>query len=397
MANMFAEEANEDEQKKKKKAKRHRELVLEEEDYELLEENTGIRRERPAQHRRLKKARDIGEKEGKFVGVEDLQAELFGPEGAEDLEDDLDGAGAGQGQKTTEGSQKPQGNDVDEDDIFDEDEDDWIVDEYEEAAAAEGGEEAAKAARRRRKKMQQAALKNLPGVDLHALEEAHAIFGDVDEYMESYERLRQQRERNSMPDEEEDEYGDLQPSDLDDEEAAAELRSQRDLKNRKNVSKSFEKMDPEAAARYYLLPADDAIRETDLPEREQLQAAIVSADIVTGEECIKWIWRQLIYDSETKARTIIEDGVREVEGPPPEVCCEVFCLLSMYAYLIYFVQIIEYSGWEPHCGQKSLFEAGLLILHPIEAFLKVVMEMTLSHGWKMRQLKTPYEDLFGLS
>lgn len=61
----------------KKKKKRRRELVLEEEDYELLEENTGIRRARPAGHRRIKKARDTGRSE---AGARTLQEELFGAE-----------------------------------------------------------------------------------------------------------------------------------------------------------------------------------------------------------------------------------------------------------------------------------------------------------------------------
>lgn len=60
-----------------KKRRRHRELVLEEEDYELLEENTGIRRARPAGHRRIKKARETGSRGG---GMKELQAELFGDE-----------------------------------------------------------------------------------------------------------------------------------------------------------------------------------------------------------------------------------------------------------------------------------------------------------------------------
>ena len=320
------EEDNEDNDKsKKKKQKRHRELVLEEEDYELLEENTGIRRQRPAEHRRLKKARDIGGEEHKhqFAAAEELQADLFGPEQQEDLEDEIDVQETVREDKEQNGRAKvaEQGED---DDIFDDDEDDWIVDEFEEAAAAEGGEEAAKLARKSRRRKQQAALANLPGVDIHALEEAHAIFGDVDEYLEMYEKARQQREMGAVgaeeeEEEEEDEFGDLEPSDLDDEEAAEEMRARRESRRKKKGDKMLHlHMDPEAAARHFLLPSDDVIRETDIPEREQIQKSILApVDVLTSDECAEWIWKQLVFETETKARTILEDGVREVEGAPP--------------------------------------------------------------------------------
>lgn len=63
-----------------KKKRRHRELVLEDDDYDLLEENTGIRRARPAAHRRIKKARDADRGLGREGGAQALQEELFGAE-----------------------------------------------------------------------------------------------------------------------------------------------------------------------------------------------------------------------------------------------------------------------------------------------------------------------------
>lgn len=298
--------------------------MLEDDDYDLLEENTGIRRQRPAERRRLKKARDIDVEEHKhqFAAAEDLQADLFGPEDQEDLEDEIDI----ENEKTKVVSEERKVEEVekdDNDDIFDDDEDDWIVDEFEEAAEAEGGEAAAKEARKMRRKRQQAALANVPGVDIHALEEAHAIFGDVDEYLEMYERARQQREgadvEEQEEEEEEDAYGDLQPSDLEDEEAAEEMRMQRASRKKKTGKKGLHlQMDPEAAARHFLLPSDDIIRDTDIPERDQIQSSmLVPVNKLISDECVEWIWRQLIFETETKARAILEDGVREVEGPPP--------------------------------------------------------------------------------
>ena len=336
--------------KKKKKHKRHRELVLEDDDYDLLEENTGVRVERPAV-RRLKKARDVNPKSGQqqkhqFADEQDLQADLFGPDEHQfdDLEDDLGDAAvvadvAAQGAKgagddgaleTVELEKKHGEEDNHENGVDDflDDEDDWIVDEEEEAAAAMGGEAAAREARRIRKERQERAKASMPGVDFEALEEAHAIFGDVDEYMEILERQRQEQEQEDEEEEEEDDdvYGGLDPNELgDDEGAAEELRVQREERRKKKgdrVAKNRAlhlQMDPEAAARHFLLPSDDKIRETDVPEREQIQSLLLeSADLLTSDECVNWIWRQLVFETETRARSVIEDGVREVDGPAPE-------------------------------------------------------------------------------
>jgi len=317
-----------EEKHEKKKQKRHRDLVLEEEDYELLEENTGIRRQRPGQHRRLKKAREIDGEE-RFTGAKDLQADLFGPEDDEGLEDDIevhldDDQGGSAGNKVPdrlgERTELSQG----DDDIFDEDdEDDWIVDEFEEAAALEGGEEAAREARRRRRKKQQAALRNFPGVDANALEEAHEIFGDVDEYLEWYESARRQRERAAAGEEEEEEEEDeyVEEGISDAEEGLERDEGHHRRKKKSKDAKLHLRMDPEAATRHFLLPADDVIRETDIPERLQLETSLISSskEAITSDTCVEWIWRHLLFESESKARAVLEDGVREVEGPPPTV------------------------------------------------------------------------------
>ena len=318
--------------------------MLEDDDYDLLEENTGVRVERPAV-RRLKKARDVNPGTGQqhkhqFADEQDLQADLFGPDEHQfdDLEDDLgDGEEGTRGAKdatgaagASEAADLPQrdadvvdkANDVDD---FLDDEDDWIVDEEEEAAAAAGGEVAAREARRIRRERQERAKASMPGVDFEALEEAHAIFGDVDEYMEILERQRREQDEEEVDDDDDDVYGGLDPDDFgDDDEAAEELRIQRN-ERRKNKGDRAAKskalhlqMDPEAAARHFLLPSDDKIRETDVPEREQIQASMLeSVDLLTSDECVTWIWRQLLFETESRARTVIEDGVREVDGPAP--------------------------------------------------------------------------------
>lgn len=333
-------------QKKKKKHKRHRELVLEDDDYDLLEENTGVRVERPAV-RRLKKARDVNPKSGQqqkqqFADEQDLQADLFGPDEHQfdDLEDDIgdvvgeaQGVGGAVGDRAQEAVEpamrrgEGENNENGVDDFLDDD-DDWIVDEEEEAAAAVGGEAAAREARKIRRERQERAKANMPGVDFEALEEAHAIFGDVDEYMEILERQRQEREEDEEDDDEDEDdvYGGLDPNEFgDDDDAGEELRAQREERRKKKGDRATKnkalhlQMDPEAAARHFLLPSDDKIRESDVPEREQIQASLLeSVDLLTSDECVTWIWRQLIFETETRARTVIEDGVREVDGPAPE-------------------------------------------------------------------------------
>lgn len=321
--------------KKKKKPKRHRELVLEDDDYDLLEENTGVRVERPAV-RRLKKARDRGgSQQHQFNDAEDLQADLFGTDDHqfEDLEDDVgdeEGQAAG-GNRTAGDGGNNIGNAAENEnnyvDDFLDDEDAWIVDEEEEAAALAGGEEAAREARRIRRERQERAKASMPGVDFGALEEAHAIFGDVDEYMEILERQRQQREDEEDDEDDEDVddvYGGLDPDDFGDGEAAEELRAQREERRKKKGERAAKnkalhlQMDPEAAARHFLLPSDDKIRETDVPEREQIQASLLeSADVLTSDACATWIWQQLLLETDTRARTVLEDGLREVDGPAP--------------------------------------------------------------------------------
>lgn len=311
---------------KKKKKKRRRELVLEEDDYELLEENTGIRRARPQQHRRLKKARDVGRSEDDHLNAEQLKEELFGPDG-EDLEDDFGddedkpGKGDGDGAKGgATGKAKaragPEGED--EEDFFDDDEDDWIVNEFEEEEGGEGRGAAAAAARRRRRRTAQDLL---PGVDAAALDEANEIFGDVDDMLAMYEERKAQRGGDGAAPEDEDEYAGLEPDDLDDDDAAEELRMQREERKKEAAARRVrEHLEPGAVERHFLLPKDELIREKDVPEREQLRRG-GDPEHFDVEACAEWVWAQLIGpgSADTKAKFVVEDGMREVEGPPPEV------------------------------------------------------------------------------
>lgn len=308
--------------KVKKKKRRRRELVLEEDDYELLEENTGIRRARPAQHRRIKKARDIG---STHETAADLEEQLFGKED-EDLEDDVD--------DVVPGSGRPTGNSLDDDlapagrpggrrdererddmlvtaggelddDQFDEDDDGWLVHEDEEEGGPPGE-------RRRRRR---AIMQSMPGVDADAMEEAQDIFGDVTDLLALYES----RKRDAAEGLEPDEYEGLEEEDLSDEEAAEELRMRREERRRAATARRMqEQLDPEAMARHFMLPTDEKIRDTDLPEREQLHRGPDPQDFDL-QACSQWVIDHLVGDASQRGvvRETLEDGALEVEGPPP--------------------------------------------------------------------------------
>jgi hypothetical protein len=73
-----------------------------------------------------------------------------------------------------------------------------------------------------------------------------------------------------------------------------------------------------SATAHVCLPAP-ACRETDLPEREQLHRGPDPAAFDLPA-CAAWIWGQLLGEQRTaggRVRTLLEDGVREVEGTPP--------------------------------------------------------------------------------
>ncbi|GAB4816099.1 hypothetical protein N2152v2_003145 [Parachlorella kessleri] len=311
--------------KKKKKRRREQDLQLEEDDYELLEENTGIRRPRPSQHRRIKKARDIGG--GQHETADALKEQLFGP--AEELEDELEdvapakaagrgareggpvggtpgGRAGGRGGDERHGGGGKRGQEGGGDGFSDE-EDNWLVHEDEEEDGPPGE-------RRRRRR---AIMASMPGVDADAMEEAQDIFGDVGDLLAMYE-ARKREVAGGMGDYEDD-YEGLEAEDLSDEEAAEELRRKREERRREAAARRMqEQLDPEAMARHYMLPSDEKIRDTDLPEREQLHRGPDPQE-VNLDACAQWIWDQLLGDASVRsvARNTLEDGVLEVEGPPP--------------------------------------------------------------------------------
>ncbi|GLI70134.1 hypothetical protein VaNZ11_014942 [Volvox africanus] len=255
-----AEEEEEEEEEKReaprrrRKKKRERQLRLDDDDYDLLEENQvqGIRR--PTGRKRLKSQ---AEDARKAHDAADIQKELFGQalEEAylEDEMEDVDG-------RDDRRSNYEQAGDEDFDDLDEQDEmADFIV---------EGDD----GAPRRRHKRRAA---EIPGVSSRAMQDAFDIFGDVDALMEMYTAARQkptgagageaEQDGEGGGEDEEDEYME------DDDEAAAEARRQRRQQRQrdKTYKQAMKVMDPEQLARAHLRPEDQEIKDRDIPERLQ--------------------------------------------------------------------------------------------------------------------------------
>ncbi|KAI3425064.1 hypothetical protein D9Q98_008441 [Chlorella vulgaris] len=320
------------EAKKRRKPKRQRDLVLDEEDYELLEDNTGIRRQRPQQkHRRIKKARDA---EAAPAQQQDaaraLQEELFGAE--EELEDDDDdfgrpsaaaaaakggagGAGRGpRGDSRQGGGMRDEAPPPEADDQFDE-EDDWLVHEEDEDGGVAAGQ------RRRRRK---AAMEGMPDVSPDALVEANEIFGDVDDLLAMYEdreRDRHQgggRAHGGEGEEEDADLEDEEEEELDGEAAEARRLAREERQRAAATRRAQAHLDPEAVARHFMLPEDEQIRLEDVPEREQLHRG-PDPKLTDLPACAAWVWDHLMGERRRGGRVseLLEDGVQEVQGPPP--------------------------------------------------------------------------------
>lgn len=280
-----------------------------------------MRQIRPQGHRRLKKARDIGG-EAQHETAAALRAELFGRDDAgEGLEDEIEDRAAAVEPREAEyggarggGGRGPSARDGYEDDEFMEsEEDDWLVNEYEDDLGGEG----APIRRQRRRKSTADALF---GVDPSALAEANEIFGDVDELMEIYQQSRARAQGKEEAEEEEIDLEDVDVEGLSDDEAEEVLRSKREERRAEAAARRLQQqLEPGAMERHFMMPLDERIREIDAPEREQLWRG-VDPENFDLDACAEWVLDELHEGTAYyKVRKLVEDGVREVEGPPPEV------------------------------------------------------------------------------
>ncbi|XP_073273008.1 transcription elongation factor SPT6 homolog isoform X2 [Primulina huaijiensis] len=250
-------DSDKERQKKKKRKKRdsERNYVLDEDDYELLQESN-ISVPRPKlenkKFKRLKKARrDVEEGSSGFSDEEEFDGNGMGGRTAEEkLKRSLFGDDNGQPLEdiAEEDEQAEEEEDVD---MGEEDEmADFIVDEEEvdEHGAPVRGKKPKKSKQR-------------PGISSYALQEAHEIFGDVEDLL----RIRKLEVRDT--------YGETGERSLEDQ------------------------FDPSVLSDKYMTEKDDRIREIDIPERTQIseestgQPAIDELSVELERE---WIFNQLV-------------------------------------------------------------------------------------------------------
>ncbi|PQP93583.1 transcription elongation factor SPT6-like [Prunus yedoensis var. nudiflora] len=225
------------------------EYVLDEDDYELLEDNNVFAPRRKGKFKRLKKAqrhteRDLGvSDEEEFDGngksgrsaEEKLKRSLFGDDEGLPLEDIAEEEGT---------CRKEDDGEVGEEDEMA----DFIVDEEFDATGVLV----------RQKKLKRKKFREAPGVSSSSLHEAHEIFGDVDELLQ--------------------------------------LRKQGSDSNECRDRKLEDEFEPSVLSEKYMTEKDDQIRELDVPERIQIYEESTGSpplDEISIEDESTWIYNQL--------------------------------------------------------------------------------------------------------
>ncbi|KAL8162313.1 hypothetical protein V2J09_013802 [Rumex salicifolius] len=250
------EEVDEDGDRHKKKKRKKREseknFVLDEDDYELLEDNNiTVRRPRPMQEsqkfKRLKKAKRGDDAEHSGFSDEDefgekkIQRHLFDDGALEDIPEE-------------EQREEEEEEDID---MGEEDEmADFIVDEDD---VDETG------VPKRKKVVQKKKFRSAPGVAPMAIQEAQEIFGDVEELLKLRQINLEQRGRY---------------------EESGEWRER----------KLEEEFEPIIVEEQYITEKDNVIRLNDVPERLQILAESTGPPSVDSDailEEVKWIYDQL--------------------------------------------------------------------------------------------------------
>ncbi|ELV12097.1 Transcription elongation factor SPT6 [Tupaia chinensis] len=204
---------------------------LEDDDFDLIEENLGVKVKRGQKYRRVKKMSDDEDDDEEEYGKEEHEKEAI----AEEIFQDGEGE---EGQEAVEAPMAPP--EEEEEDDEESDIDDFIVD--------DDGQPLKKPKWR----------KKLPGYTDAALQEAQEIFG-VDFDYDEFEKY------NEYDEELEEEY------EYEDDEAEGEIRVRPKKTTKKRVSRRsiFEMYEPSELESSHLTDQDNEIRATDLPERFQ--------------------------------------------------------------------------------------------------------------------------------
>ncbi|KAK9075914.1 hypothetical protein SSX86_004244 [Deinandra increscens subsp. villosa] len=257
-------DSDEEKQKKKKRKKRESEknYVLDEDDYELLQDNVGFRRPKveSKKFKRLKKARaDADEGQSGFSDEEEYDRTGKGGRSAEDkikrslFDDD-------EGPPLEDIAEEYQREEEEDGDIGEEEDEmaDFIVDE-DDVEIDEHGEPT------RRRRVNKKKSRQAPGVSSTAIQEAHDIFGDVDDL------LRQRKIK------------------LD--------KISRSVENSEWKERRLEdEFEPTILSEKYMTDNDKFIREIDIPERMQISEESTGpppTDEMSIEDESNWIFKQL--------------------------------------------------------------------------------------------------------
>ncbi|KAK9807078.1 hypothetical protein WJX73_001549 [Symbiochloris irregularis] len=293
------EEGGEEEREKRRRRKRRREREEEqlgEDDYALLED-AGVRVERPrqAQHKRIKKRSEAEAAADKPLGRDQLHENLFGPADDDDgLEEDLEDRAL---------RQADYGEEEFEEGLEDDEMGDFIDDD-----TGEPGEP-----RRRRMRRPSGAP---AGVSVAALQEARDIFGDnIEDLLEDFAMRRGAGASETGNASADEAVGDELDDELDVQDRHTEQEARRRQRKLKRVARAVE---PEVLARHMLLPSDDIIRSTDLPERLQGPANL-SPEHFDIDACATWVVSYLMGDMRhrfPKEVELIEQGIKEIDGTP---------------------------------------------------------------------------------
>ena len=255
------EEAGSDEEEKKRK--RDSDLddddQLDEEDFDLIDDNLGIKINRKQRRKRIKQMSDDDDS-----GKED---EGRADDGKHAIEEELFDEDAEEGDRP-EGSIRAQ-DEAPENVEFDSEEesdvDDFIVD--------EAGNSISKGKKKKKQKIHTDS----------ALQEAQELFG-VDFDFADFEKYDEDEDEDF---EDEDEY--------EDEEEGEDGEPRKKKPGRKKASKKsiFDVFEPSELERGHFTDKDNAIRAADFPERFQLRRVpVTEADDAELEEEADWIYKQ---------------------------------------------------------------------------------------------------------
>ncbi|KAI3742191.1 hypothetical protein L1987_59871 [Smallanthus sonchifolius] len=256
-------DSDEERQRKKKRKKRESEknFVLDEDDYELLQDNNvGYRRPKveSKKFKRLKKARaDADEGQSGFSDEEEYDRNGKGGRSAEDkikrslFDDD-------EGPPLEDIAEEDQQLEEEDGDIGEEEDEmaDFIVDEEE---VDEHGEPTS------RRKVTKKKYRQAPGVSSTAIQEAHDIFGDVEEL------LRQRR-------------------------SGLEKINRYDDAGEGRKSRLEDEFEPIILSEKYMTEKDDRIRDIDIPERMQISEESTgppATDEISIDDESNWILNHL--------------------------------------------------------------------------------------------------------